>query len=351
MPYPTLGASNRLRIEQYAPLLVREDISLQVSPYLTDRTYRVLYRAGYTGEKALGVARGALRRLVDVLRARRFDLVVVHRESAPLGPPLVERALARLRIPYVLDFDDAIFLPAVHPANRRWGWIRPAGRLAESARLAAAVIAGNEYLASHARAWNSRVTVIPTPVDTERHRPATTTSGGPTVIGWIGSSTTAPYLRLVDRPLATICAESGVELRIIGGDYQNRHIPRLDVRPYDLEREPRDLQEFDVGILPEPDDPWTRGKGAFKALLYMATGLPVVASAVGVNCVVVVDGVTGYCVSSDDEWRDALRRLVRDPALRRRLGAAGRERAERLYSLHVLAPRFAAVLRAAARLS
>lgn len=349
VPYPSLGASNRLRVEQYARPLAAKSIHLEISPYLDDLAYRILYRPGHVPAKARALLRGLLRRLRDAARARRYDLVLVHRESAPFGPPLLERLLAALGVPYVLDFDDAIFLPAVHPVNRQWRWLRPAGRVEESARRAAAVIVGNEYLATRARKWNADVIVLPTPVDTDRIRPRTAPhQQRPTVIGWIGSDTTAAYLRIVDRPLAAVADRDDVEVRVIGGYYLNPAIARLSVRPYDLEREPGELQEFDIGILPEPDDDWTRGKGAFKAILYMASGLPVVASAVGVNCDVVVHGVTGYCVRDEGEWCEALRRLLSDATLRRRLGTAGRERAERLYAVDVLAPRLAEVLRRAA---
>lgn len=350
VPYPTIGASNRLRIEQYVRPLASEGMRLRVSPFLDNDAYRVLYRAGSVVPKIAGVLRGAARRVRDLLRARRYDLIVVHRESAPLGPPLVERALARLGVPYVLDFDDAIFLGPVHPANRRWARLRPPGRLAESARGAVAVIAGNEYLAGFARAWNQDVTVLTTPVDTERHTPGPDRhqQGRPVVIGWVGSSTTAPYLHLIDEPLADVCAADGVTVRVVGGEYENARIRHLDILPYDLGREADDLRRMDIGVLPEPDDEWTKGKGALKALLYMSTALPVVASAVGVNPEVIEHGVTGYVVDDDAGWREALERLVRDPPLRRRLGDAGRARVESRYSLKVMAPRFADVLRRAA---
>lgn len=349
MPYPTLAPSNRLRVEQYAPALRRDGIELVVSPFFDDAAFRILYRQGRTAAKVSGVLRGAFRRTRDALRAGRFDLVLVHRESAPLGPPVVERLLRRARIPYVLDFDDAIFLRPPYEANPRWAWLRHPSRVAESAEGAAAIIAGNDYLAAWARGHNRRVTVLPTPVDTDLYVPA---AGPParaetTVVGWVGSSTTAPYLHLIDGPLRTLSARRAVLVRVIGGEYRNPPIS-VEVRPYRLADEPRELASFHLGVLPQPDDAWARGKCAFKALLYMATGLPVVASRVGMNLEVVVDGETGYCVDGDEEWVAALERLVDDPDLRRDLGARGRERVVRDYSLTAQAPRFAAALRAAA---
>ena len=344
---PTMGASNRLRVEQYASPLKERGIALEVSPFFDDATYRILYQRGRALEKAFGVARGVLRRLRDLLRARRYDLVLVHRESAPLGPPLVERALGLLGRRYVFDFDDAIQLGPVHPSNRRWRFLRHPSRVSAAVRGAAAVIAGNEYLAEWARERNDNVTVISTPVDADRHQPVRGAKGaGPLVIGWVGSSTTAPYLHLLDDALDALAPDHDLVVRVVGGEYTHPRA-RVEVLPYDLEREAGILQTFDIGVLPEPDDAWTRGKGAFKALLYMASGVPTVASRIGVNAEVVGDA--GFCVDGTAGWIEALRRLAGDPELRAQLGARGRARVLERHSVVVQAPRLAAVLTSAAQ--
>lgn len=344
---PSLGASNRLRVEQYGPLLRDRGIILEVSPYFDDATYRILYQPGRVLRKARGVLRGAMRRLWDVLRATRYDLVLVHRESAPLGPPLVERALRLLGRRYVFDFDDAIHLGPIHPANRRWRFLRHPSRVGAAIAGATAVIAGNDYLAAWARGLNRNVTVISTPVDPRVHHPAAgPRPAGPLVIGWVGSSTTAPYLRLLDEALETLAREHDLIVRIVGGDYRHPSV-RVEVVPYDLAREADLVRTFDIGVLPEPDDPWTRGKGAFKALLYMSSGIPTVASRVGVNEEIVGDA--GYCVEGSAEWIEALRRLATDPGLRASLGARGRVRVLERYSTDVQVSRLAGVLAAAAR--
>jgi glycosyltransferase involved in cell wall biosynthesis len=343
VPYPTEGASNRLRVEQYAPALRRQGIELVISPFLDSATYRVLYEPGHAALKAWSVLGGLARRALDVARARRYDLVLIHRETAPVGPPLVERALRGLRVPYVYDFDDAIFLHAVHPANRRWRWLRRFNA-DETTRLARSVIVGNEYLAVWARERNASVAIIPTPVDTERYAPRAVAPPGPVVVGWVGSSTTAPYLRLLDGAFRRIAARHDVLVRAVGGQYAHDTI-RVENVPFSVASEPAEVQRFAIGVLPEPDDAWTRGKGAFKALLYMAAGIPTVASRVGVNPEVVVDGQTGFCPVDEDAWVDALERLIADPGLRATMGAAGRRRVEERYSVTVLAPRFEKVLR------
>lgn len=324
---------------------------LDVSPFFDEAAYRVLYARGLDALKAVATAAGIWRRMRDLIRARHYDLVLVYRESAPLGPPLFERWLSRRRIPYVYDFDDALFLGPIHPVNARWRWLRSPGRYAESARGAAAVTTVNEYLAAWARRLCTDVTVIPTPVDTDRFRPRPTHHDvSPVVIGWTGSSTTAPYLDILKAPLATLSRRRRLTMTIVGAPYAHPNVPVRSV-PWSFHSEPNEVSRFDVGVLPEPDDAWTKGKGAFKAIVYMAAGVPVVASRVGVNEAVIPHGRAGLCVTSEDEWVDALERLTGDASMRERFGRAGRAWVEERYSVAAQTPHVAEVLwRAAGRL-
>ena len=343
--YPRSNAGVRLRFEQQLSELATHGVDVTLSPFLDEGGYRAAFRSGHTLGKITAVTRGFVRRLADAARIRRFDLLLVYRESTPFGPRFVEAAAALARVPVAVDFDEAIFIRNIHPANRRWAWLRAQRRLPAALRSARAVTVQNAYLADYARRFNARVTVVPTPVDTEARRPRAARRPGPVVIGWLGSETTAPYLHLVDEALARVSDECDIVVRVVGGAYSNPRVRQVEVLEFGLDREQSDLDGFDIGILPEPDDPWTRGKGGYKGLLYMAAGIPVVASRVGVNPDIVADGETGFCVDTTDEWVSALRRLIDDDALRGRLGSAGRARAVERYSIAVIAARFAATLR------
>ena len=107
----------------------------------------------------------------------------------------------------------------------------------------------------------------------------------------------------------------------------------METKEWRLEEESGDLAGFDIGIMPLAEDPWTLGKGGYKLLQYMASGLPVVASPVGINAEIVVDGVTGYLAGTDEEWEEKLLALAADAELRSRMGREGRERVEAEYSL------------------
>lgn len=345
---PSVGAGNRLRIEQYVPHLRRSGIEVDLVPFFDDATARILFRPGHTARKAAALFVGSVRRALRLVASGDHDLLLVYRESMPFGPPLIESLWRRRGRPYVFDFDDALYLRAIHPVNQRWSWLRPSSRLDRAVAGARAVIVSTEYLARWARERNPSVAVLPTPVDTSRHRPRPPHRPSErTVIGWTGSTTTAEYLRIIDRPLSVLADRRRVLFRAVGGPYVHPRVP-VELRPFTIESEAGEIESFDIGVLPEPDDPWTRGKAGYKALLYMATQVPVVASRVGVNPEVVRHGVDGYVVDTHEDWLEALDRLAGDPPLRQRMGEAGREHVEARYSLTRLAPRLAEILVGAA---
>jgi glycosyltransferase involved in cell wall biosynthesis len=257
------------------------------------------------------------------------------------------------RPPVVFDFDDAIFLPSVSDANRLIGALKLPQKVATIIRRSRHVIAGNEYLADYARQYNSAVTTIPTCVDTTRFAPRADgrarSEGVAPTIGWIGSPTTASYIRDLAPVLRQVRQRDPFRLRVSGtGDPLELGGLDIDNTAWSLAHEVELFNTCDVGVYPLADDDWSKGKCGFKAIEFMACGVPVVAAAVGVNRDIIQDGVNGFLASTEAEWIDKLTRLLEDPALRRRFGEAGRRTIEDRYSLHRHAPVLAATLRAAA---
>lgn len=349
LPYPGEGASVRFRVEQYLGPLREAGFTYTLSTLVDDADFRTLLSAGRTVRKGLALFRGLRRRLADLERAREADLVFIHREAYPLGPPYFERHFARNGRKVVYDFDDAVYLPkerAYHPwANR----LRNPGKVADVCGLSRLVIAGNEVLAEYARARNRRVVVIPTPIDTERFRPA---DGRPEhsvpVMGWIGNPTGVPYLDLLRPVLRRLAAEAEFLVRVIGGPWECPGV-KVEWRRWQRATEVADTQGFDIGLMPLPDSPWTRGKCSFKLIQYLSCGRPAVASPVGMNREVIREGENGFLASSDAEWHERLAYLLRDAPARERLGSRGREIIEAAYSVKALAPRLIEALRSAVR--
>ncbi len=349
-PYALRRApSQRYRFEQYIEPLRRQGIHMEASSFFTAAAMDVIYAPDRWAEKGRWVAAGMLRRARDLLVARRYDLVLVHREAWPLGLATVERLLQALRCPYVFEFDDAVYMARSSDANRPLArWKR--GSKAESiAAGAVAVIAGNEHLARWARRHSDRVTVIPTAVDTDAYRPLASSrrAGGPLCIGWTGSLSTVAHLGTVAPVLRDLQRERGVALRVIGDPSFRIEGARVQAVPWRESTEIEDLRQIDIGIMPLPDDEWSRGKCGLKALLYMAMGIPAILSPVGVNTRIARGGAA-LLASTHEEWSRALRSLIDDPGARERLGEAGRRRVEEEYSTRSVGPRYAAALRGAA---
>jgi|YelNatPaOPRAMG01_1025707.scaffolds.fasta_scaffold02179_16 hypothetical protein len=276
-----------------------------------------------------------LRSPADWRRAEDHDVVVVQKGLAPGLPALVERWLAAGK-PMVFDFDDAIWLPR-EGGRRLFRWLHRERCVQTMLRRAAAVMAGNNYLAEYARRFNANVTVVPTAVDVNRYDSGRA-EARPSVIGWIGSASTLAYLR----PVQPVFERLGVPLRVIAAG--NPPFP-VEFRQWRLETELDELRQIGIGIAPMPDTPWTRGKCGLKVLQYMACGIPVVASPVGVHNELIQPGVNGFLAGSVDEWVDTLRRLQENAAQRRDLGQAGACMVRDRFNLPGAAETVAAVLR------
>jgi glycosyltransferase involved in cell wall biosynthesis len=338
----------RFRIEQWEPWLRAAGVHVEYEPFETPRLHEVLYERGRGASKARHVLHRLASRLARAATLRSFDAAYIFRESALLGPALVERLLRRRGIPYVFDFDDAVFLPNASEANARFARLKCPGKTAASCRHAAHVIAGNDYLAAYARAHNPRVTVVPTTIDTARYTSGPARQNDRLVIGWTGSRTTARYLEELGPVLTRLARERRFTVRIVGAT--DVRIDGVDVEalPWRSRTEIDDLRAIDIGLMPLPDDEWTCGKCGLKALQYMALGIPAVCSPVGVNAQIITDGENGLLARSPDEWTAKLSQLLSSAELRGRLGARGRETVEQRYAAALHAPRVARILRAAA---
>jgi glycosyltransferase involved in cell wall biosynthesis len=334
--YSRLGASSRLRIFQYLPYLAEAGFQLAAAPFFTDEYLHVLNQDRSPSWKLIG---DAYRKRWKVVRTFSADsLIWLEYEFFPWLPawlePLSPRQTARL----VVEYDDAVF----HRYDRhrafwvRWLLGRKIDRIMSRSRL---VIAGNQYLADRAlQAGASRVEVIPTAVDLDRYRLRNREPEAEFRIGWIGSSSTAQYLELVKEPLQALLSKGRCRFMLIGGRPLNWDLPGLEFLQWSEEKETSYLATLDVGIMPLPDDLWARGKCGYKLIQYMAAGLPVVASPVGVNQIL-VDGNNGFLARSAKEWIHALEALRDHPELRHSMGEAGRRKVELEYCTRVTAPR------------
>lgn len=306
----------------------------QVLPFFQD--------CGHECEVAF-LPRSLWKRFALYRRMSRFDVVVIQKRL--LSP--VELAFVRGRAPrLVYDVDDAVMFNGAGVAEGK-----RQSRFRSMVGAADLTICGNDYLAREAARHSPRTVVIPTPIDTHRFRPPESGNGTKSItIGWTGSRSTNRYLNDLFPTLARLPGEYGV--RIISDTTEGFDFAKLGDVAHTFVRwspgvEISSAATFDVGVMPLPDDPWTRGKCGFKALQYMSLGIPPVCSPVGVNTAIVNHGEDGFLAGSPPEWFECLSALLGDAALRRRLGRAARRRMESTFALDVVGPRFVAAVTAA----
>jgi glycosyltransferase involved in cell wall biosynthesis len=320
-----------------------QGIRVTAAPLLGDHYQEDLYQGRSRRWESVGL--NYLERFFHLLRAPRFDLIWIEYEIFPWLPAFGEWLLSAMRIPYVVDYDDAIFHRYETQASRL-GRIILKDKINSIMRQANLVIVGNRFLRDRAISVGARhVELLPTVVDLTRYTARLPDQDHPFTIGWIGSPSTVKYLSLVESVLAEFCAGERARIVVVGARDARLARVKAEIRPWSESTEVADIQSFDIGIMPLPDEPWERGKSGYKLIQYMASMRPVIASPVGVNCEIVEHGVNGFLASSQSEWRDALEALLASRDLRNRLGKAGRKKVESAYCLAITAPRLAAALR------
>ena len=338
-PYDT-SPSQRYRLEQWEPLLRERGVEITYASFEDEALHALLYKRGMMGKKLQLVTRALGRRLSLVPKAKDYDLVYILREAALLGPPVFERLIAQSGVPIVFDFDDAIFVSYRSPSNGYLSYLKFASKTKTICRIASHVMVGNPYLAEYARQVNDRVTVIPTTIDTERYCvPERKEKSGPLVIGWTGSYSTVQHLDTMRGALKRLAEKESFRLRVIGPPAYECPPVDVEVRQWRSDTEVEDLRDVDIGVMPLPEDRWSKGKCGLKALQFMAMGIPTICSPVGVNTDIIQDDQNGFLAGTEDEWVEKLTRLLRSAELRRRLGDAGRATVEEKYSAIAQTPR------------
>jgi len=348
VPYPYDKApGQRYRIEQWAPSLAQFGVDVSFESFRCDELHELLCNPGHTWKKIRLTTKSLGRRLNTLKLLKDFDIIYVYNEAALIGPALAEHYISLKGVPFVFDFDDAIFLhyTYISPVNRYLRLLKFPGKTGAICRLASHVIVGNSYLADYASTYNKNVSIVPSTVDTQSYTidPARRPSD-PLVIGWTGSYSTIQYLDSLRTTLQQLAKRVRFKLRVVG--VANYSIEGVDVEsfPWSSETEVEDLRPIDIGIMPMPEDDWTRGKCGMKALQFMGLGIPTICSPVGVNSTIIRPNENGLLASTDSEWSEALMGLLGSETLREALGQAGRQTIEANYSKAVHAPRVYSIL-------
>jgi L-malate glycosyltransferase len=352
-PFPfDIAPAQRLKYEQYFDDWRSCGYTVTVSPFMDMNLFRVVWNRGHYPAKVVGTLKGLVRRVGDLFRVRRYDMVYVFMWVTPLGPALSERIVRLLAKRLIYDIDDNVHLGQALPPNYNPNPLVKLLKTKEKPlflmRAADYVITSSPFLEKDARSLNRGgcATYITSSVDTDHFVPRTMRLPYPkVVVGWTGTFSSKPFLDQIAPMLRELSKRRDFEFRIVGNfDYD---MPGVDLKvvKFDKASEIKDLHAFDIGIYPLPDERWVYGKSGLKAIVYMALGLPVVASNVGTTPLLFDHGEIGLMVRNDEEWLAALERLIDDEAMRLRLGATARRVAVEHYSREAVKNMYRTVLK------
>lgn len=335
-PYPKGKApSQRFRFEQYISHFEEQGYQVYFYSFINEKTWEILYADKHYFKKIVGIILAFFKRWIVLFRLINAKNIFIHREMALLGPPIFEFILAKLlRKKYIYDFDDAIWLPNFSKGNEKFQNLKYYKKVNQCMKWAHKVTAGNEYLKSYANQFNDHVEIIPTTIDMVNHHNLKINYNKKTLnIGWTGSHTTLHYLEEIIPSLERLQQDYSFNFIVIANKKPTFTIPNLIFIQWNKASEIKDLAKIDIGVMPLKNDKWAKGKCGFKALQYMALGIPTIASLVGVNSTIIKDGINGFLVEEPDEWLLKLTLLMDNLDVRKTIGEAGSETIKHNYSV------------------
>jgi glycosyltransferase involved in cell wall biosynthesis len=352
--YPREAACTRYRVEQFVQPLAERGITMTVRPFMDSDLFDSLYKQRSGLRIGAGLAAAGVLRMRDVLSATSADIIFVQREAMLLGPPVIEWLANRvLRRPMVLDLDDATYVPYTSPTYGRFTKaLKFFGKTDYLIRWSRTVVCGNQTIAEYVSSKGGHTEIIPTVVDLEKFCPRESHNESVPVVGWVGSHSTFPFLEAILPALSELAKSHSFKLKIVGAGKAEVSVPGVEVEnvEWNLEREVDDFRSIDIGLYPlNADHSWATGKSGFKAIQWMAVGIPYVVTPLGAAGQIGDPDVTHYFANTHDEWVAKLKLLLSDSEKRRAMGAAGRKHALAHFGVGAQADKLARVLRDAAR--
>lgn len=332
---PDRSPSQRFRFEQYLGFLSTNGYSCEFSYLISENDDKIFYGSGnYLGKFGI-LWRSFWKRWKESKNADQYDLIFVQRECFMLGTTFFEKRFAS-KSKMIFDFDDSIWLQFVSEGNKSLSFLKDASKTSKLIEISDMIFAGNQYLADYAAQFNKNIKIIPTTIDTDEYQRLTLPKqAGRVCIGWSGSFTTIEHFKHAVPSLKKLKEKYGdkIYFKVIGSDkYVNDDLGIKGLN-WNKKDELKELSEIDIGLMPLPNDEWTKGKCGLKGLQYMALEIATIMSNVGVNGEIIEDGVNGYLINKEEDWVEKISMLIENDALRKSMGAAGRKTVLDFYSV------------------
>ncbi len=333
---PKRSPSQRYRFEQYLHFLQNNNFIFTFSYLLNEKDDIIFYGKGNIVLKFFILLKSVFIRLKDARRFKNFDIIFIQRETLFIGTSYFEKKAFKSGAKVIFDFDDSIWFADTSPQNKKWEFIKKPQKFFKSITYAHTVIAGNAYLQSKALPYNKNTIIIPTTLNTAIHvsKPELRNKEYVT-IGWSGSISTIKHFENIVPILVQIANlyKNKVHFKIIGQTNYTNNVLAVESVKWSEETEVNQLNTFDIGIMPLPNNEWAQGKCGLKGLSYMACGVATIMSNVGVNATIIQHGNNGFLANTEKDWLNYLIKLIDDKQLRQQLGEAGRQTVIDKYSL------------------
>ena len=352
----------RFRFEQYMNYLQENGYEIVFSNIISEKDDKIFYSKGKYFSKFIIIIKSFFHRLKDIKIAKDCDIIFIYREAFMLGTIFFEKKFKKLGKKIIYDFDDAIWHNDTSNANKNFAWLKNTKKTIKICELADLVIVGNQFLADFALNYNKKVKIIPTtlnlnqnsilkgiPINSDSHcglEPqfpnldvggnVSTVQQSKICIGWTGSDTTLKHFYQAIPTLQKLKQKYSdkIYFKVIANKYEKQSEFEVKFAEWNKENETEELLEFDIGIMPLPDNEWSKGKCGFKGLQYISLKIPVVMSAVGVNNEIIKNGKNGFLANNEDDWLNYLSELIESPELRNKIAEEGYKTVENNYSFN-----------------
>ncbi len=306
---PEINAGARYRVYKYIPYLEKAGIKCDVVPPFSNRDYYNFITPKNLLIRWVIISKMLFNRILQILKSNHYDVMFIQNEFLPFKTTLFGTIISILNKKIIYDFEDAYFSKKTEQIIKKSKY----------------VIAGSNYLQSYALKYNKNVAVIPTSVDISRYQAKTDYESKNITIGWIGTPYGLNNLDLLDDVFNELKKNHAFTVKIVSSkNYAFESIKNIN-KKWRLEDEIDDLLSFDIGIMPLVNNEFNQGKCGFKLIQYLAVGVPVICSPIGVNKEIVQDGINGFWADTPDEWIKKLSLLIKNKELRISFGKKGRE--------------------------
>ncbi len=341
-----------MKYEQYFDDWHDSGYDIKVSSFMDQSLWEIVYLKGYYFKKIIGVLKGHIRRLRDIFRISKYDVIYIHMWVTPYGSTIFERTFLKLANKVIFDLED---MPSIQKINRK-KLVNPITQFIKNPKKQIYLIKNSNHVITSSPFANEKCmkinkykacTYITSSVDTNKFVPSQLKDPEESIVtvGWTGTFSSKPYLEEIEDILIALAKTTKYKLHIISNFNYSLENVNLKVIKWTKEREVKDLQEFDIGLYPLPSNKWIEGKSGLKAIQYLAFGIPTVASNVGNTPNVIDHEINGILVNKKDEWIKSLKKLINNPKLRIQMGENARKKALNNYSLEVVSNSYAKVFK------